>query len=539
MSAKPTIAANPANETEPQPLPIRRALISVSDKSGVVDFARGLEALGVEIVSTGGTAAALRDGGVAVRTVEELTGAPEILDGRVKTLHPRLHGALLAVRDDPDHAATLADEGIEEIDLVCTNLYPFERAAARREASDAEIIENIDIGGPAMIRAAAKNHRYVAVVVRPESYDAVLAELEEGDGAISPGTRHWLANEAFAVTARYDAAISGWFGERYEDFPTHRTVSMEKFLDLSYGENPHQRGALYTEVGARGHVLSRVSKEHGKDLSVNNVLDLDSARSLLADLEGPACVIVKHNNPCGVAEGESALDAYEKALACDPLSAYGGVIALNRPVDEELARRLHENFVEVLIAPGYEGEAMATLQQKQAIRILENTEQRLHRSDLDMKRVRGGMLVQELDGVAGDRDGMTVENGGEPSELEWLDIAFAWKVCKHVRSNAIVLAKDRQTIGIGAGQMSRVDSVRLAIEKCRTAFGEEADARLNGCVVASDAFFPFADGPQAAVEAGARTVVQPGGSKRDDEVIAACEKAGVTMVFTGRRHFRH
>jgi phosphoribosylaminoimidazolecarboxamide formyltransferase/IMP cyclohydrolase len=539
MSAKPTIAANPANETEPQPLPIRRALISVSDKSGVVDFARGLEALGVEIVSTGGTAAALREGGVTVRTVEELTGAPEILDGRVKTLHPRLHGALLAVRDDPDHAATLADEGIEEIDLVCTNLYPFERATARREASDAEIIENIDIGGPAMIRAAAKNHRYVAVVVRPESYDAVLAELEEGDGAISPGTRHWLANEAFAVTARYDAAISGWFGERYEDFPTHRTVSMEKFLDLSYGENPHQRGALYTEVGARGHVLSRVSKEHGKDLSFNNVLDLDSARSLLADLDGPACVIVKHNNPCGAAEGESALDAYEKALACDPLSAYGGVIALNRPIDEELARRLHENFVEVLIAPGYEGEAMAILQQKQAIRILENTEQRLHRSDFDMKRVRGGMLVQELDGVAGDREGMTVETGGEPSELEWLDIAFAWKVCKHVRSNAIVLVKNRQTIGIGAGQMSRVDSVRLAIEKCRAAFGEEADARLNGCVVASDAFFPFADGPQAAVEAGARTVVQPGGSKRDDEVIAACEKAGVTMVFTGRRHFRH
>ena len=539
MSAKPTIAANPANETEPQPLPIRRALISVSDKSGVVDFARGLEALGVEIVSTGGTAAALREGGVTVRTVEELTGAPEILDGRVKTLHPRLHGALLAVRDDPDHAATLADEGIEEIDLVCTNLYPFERATARREASDAEIIENIDIGGPAMIRAAAKNHRYVAVVVRPESYDAVLAELEEGDGAISPGTRHWLANEAFAVTARYDAAISGWFGERYEDFPTHRTVSMEKFLDLSYGENPHQRGALYTEVGARGHVLSRVSKEHGKDLSFNNVLDLDSARSLLADLDDPACVIVKHNNPCGVAEGEGALDAYEKALACDPLSAYGGVIALNRPIDEELARRLHENFVEVLIAPGYEGEAMAILQQKQAIRILENTEQRLHRSDFDMKRVRGGMLVQELDGVAGDREGMTVETGGEPSELEWLDIAFAWKVCKHVRSNAIVLVKNRQTIGIGAGQMSRVDSVRLAIEKCRAAFGEEADARLNGCVVASDAFFPFADGPQAAVEAGARTVVQPGGSKRDDEVIAACEKAGVTMVFTGRRHFRH
>ncbi len=539
MSVDPTIAANPANESEPEPIRVRRALISVSDKSGVLDFAEGLQALGVEIVSTGGTAAALSEGGIAVRTVEELTGAPEILGGRVKTLHPRLHAALLAVREDPEHAATLEREGIETIDLVCTNLYPFERAVARREATDAEVIENIDIGGPTMIRAAAKNHRYIAVVVRPESYDAVLAELEEGDGEISAGTRHWLANEAFAATARYDAAISRWFGERYEDFPTHQTVSMEKFMDLSYGENPHQRAALYTEVGTRAHVLSRVSKRHGKDLSFNNVLDLDSARNLLADLDGPACVIVKHNNPCGAAEGESALDAYEKALSCDPVSAFGGVIALNRPIDEELARRLHENFVEVLIAPGYEGEAMAILQQKQAIRILEDTEQRTTRQEVDIKRVRGGMLVQELDNAARDREGMTVESGGEPSELEWLDIAFAWKVCKHVRSNAIVFAKGRRTVGIGAGQMSRVDSVRLAVEKCHDAFGAEADAVLNGSVVASDAFFPFADGPQAAIEAGARTVVQPGGSKRDFEVIEAVEKAGVTMIFTGRRHFRH
>ena len=539
MSTRETIAANPANEREPQPLAVRRALISVSDKSGVVEFAQGLQGLGVEVVSTGGTAAALRDGGIDVRTVEELTGAPEILDGRVKTLHPRLHGALLAVRDDPEHAATLAREGIEEIDLVCANLYPFERAAGRRDAGDAEVIENIDIGGPALIRAAAKNHRYVAVVVRPESYDAVLAELEEGDGTISAATRHWLANEAFAVTARYDAAISRWFGERYEDFPTHRTVSLEKFLDLSYGENPHQRGALYTETGGRAHVLSRVAKEHGKDLSFNNVLDLDSARNLLADLDGPACVIVKHNNPCGAAEAETALDAYEQALACDPVSAYGGVIALNRPIDEALAERLHQNFVEVLIAPGYEGEAMAILQQKQSIRILVDTEQRRERSDVDIKRVRGGMLIQDLDTVAGDREAMAVKTGGEPGDSAWLDIAFAWKVAKHVRSNAIVLAKGRQTIGIGAGQMSRVDSVRLAIEKCRAAFGDQADARLDGCVVASDAFFPFADGPRAAVEAGARTVVQPGGSKRDSEVIEACEQAGVTMIFTGRRHFRH
>ena len=539
MSAEPTIAANPANEGEPQPLPVRRALISVSDKGGVVEFAQGLQALGVEVVSTGGTAAALRDGGIAVRTVEELTGAPEILGGRVKTLHPRLYAALLAVRDDPDHAATLAAEGIETIDLVCVNLYPFERAASRRGVSDAEAIENIDIGGPTMIRAAAKNHRYIAVVVRPESYDAVLAELEDGDGAISAATRHWLANEAFAVTARYDAAISDWFGARYEDFPTHRTVAMEKFLDLSYGENPHQRAALYTEVGTRAHVLSRVSQEHGRDLSFNNVLDLDSARNLLADLDGPACVIVKHNNPCGVAEGGSALDAYEKALACDPVSAYGGVIALNRPIDEALARRLHENFVEVLIAPGYAGEAMTILQQKEAIRILEDTEQRRERAGLDMKRVRGGMLVQGLDAAARDREGMEVATGAEPDEAGWRDIAFAWKVCTHVRSNAIVLAAGRRTIGIGAGQMSRVDSVRLAIEKCRAAFEDDADSLLDGSVVASDAFFPFADGPQAAIAAGARTVVQPGGSKRDDAVIAACEEAGVTMIFTGRRHFRH
>jgi phosphoribosylaminoimidazolecarboxamide formyltransferase/IMP cyclohydrolase len=497
-----SVAANPALEGEPQPVRVRRALLSVFDKSGLVDFARGLEALGIEIVSTGGTASALRDGGIDVRMVEDLTGAPEILGGRVKTLHPRLHAGLLAVRDDPDHAATLENEGIEAIDLVISNLYPFERTIARRGVSDAAVIENIDIGGPTMIRAAAKNHRYVGVLVRPESYDAVLAELEESDGELSAGTRHWLANEAFAYTARYDAAISRWFGDRYEDFPTHLTYSMEKFMDLSYGENPFQRAALYTEVGTRSHVLSRIAKRHGKDLSFNNVLDLDSARNLLGDLEGPACVIIKHNNPCGVAEAGSALDAYEKALACDPMSAYGGVIALNEPIDEALAERLHENFVEVLIAPGYEGRAMDILQQKQAIRILEDTEQRRPPGQTDVKRVHGGMLIQEGDSVLHDREGMTVETGEDPGDDAWRDIDFAWKVCKHVRSNAIVFAKDRATIGIGAGQMSRVDSTRLAIEKCHDAFGEEAETKLEGSVVASDAFFPFADGPKAAIDAG-------------------------------------
>ncbi len=349
---------------------VRRALISVSDKTGVADFARELAGLGVEILSTGGTAAALREAGLEVTDVSEFTGQEEILDGRVKTLHPRLHAALLARRDDPEHMATLEREGIEPIDLVCVNLYPFEQTVSGHEVAPEVAIENIDIGGPTMIRAAAKNHEGVAVVVKPESYDAVCAELEESGGEVSASTRHWLANEAFAQTARYDAAISRWFSTEYEEFPEHLAVAYEKVLDLSYGENPHQRAALYAEAGVRSHVLSRVSKLHGRALSFNNVLDLDSARRLVDDFDQPACVIVKHNNPCGVAIGEDALEAYEKALACDPMSAFGGVIALNRPVGVALAEALHQNFVEVLIAPGYEDGALEVLQQKEAIRIL-------------------------------------------------------------------------------------------------------------------------------------------------------------------------
>jgi len=539
VSAVEPVGTDGASSDANAPVRIRRALISVSDKGGVVEFAQGLARLGVEIVSTGGTAAALVDGGVPVRTVEDLTGAPEILDGRVKTLHPKLYGGLLSVRGNPDHQATLDAEGIEPIDLVCVNLYPFEQTIARTDVDEAEAIENIDIGGPTMIRAAAKNHQDVAVVVRPESYDAVLAELEENEGQISGATRHWLANEAFAFTARYDAAISRWFGARYEDFPTHLTVSLEKFLDLSYGENPHQKAALYTEVGARSHVLSRVAKQHGRALSFNNVLDLDSARRLLDDLDGPACVIVKHNNPCGAAEGESAQDAYEKALACDPLSAFGGVIAINRRIDRALAELLNANFVEVLIAPGYDEDAMEVLKRKEAIRILEDTEQRYAVGGLDVKRVRGGALIQETDRGRDERASTEVATKTEPTEEQWADLIFAWKVCRHVRSNAIVLAKNRATVGIGAGQMSRVDSVRLAVEKARIAREGEADALLAGSVVASDAFFPFADGPQAAIDAGARAIIQPGGSKRDAEVIEACDAAGVAMAFTRRRHFRH
>jgi phosphoribosylaminoimidazolecarboxamide formyltransferase / IMP cyclohydrolase len=532
----------PADTSEPlgAPVRVRRALISVSDKTGIADFARGLAALGIEIVSTGGTAQALRESGVEVRAVEELTGSPEILDGRVKTLHPRLHAALLAVRDDPEHAATLEAEGIEPIDLVCVNLYPFEDVVKSLDVSEEEAVENIDVGGPTMIRAAAKNHRYVAVVVEPESYDAVLAELQESDGAISAETRHWLANEAFALTAHYDAAISRWFGARYEVYPGHLLVALEKFLDLSYGENPHQRAALYTEVGSRSHVLSKVAKLHGRALSFNNVLDLDSARRLLAEFDRPACVIAKHNNPCGVALGETIDEAHAKALACDPLSAFGGVVALNREVGHALAERLHESFIEVLIAPGYEESALGVLRQKEAIRIMEDAEQRAYETvERDVKRVRGGLLVQDPDRGADSREAMSVATEAQPDEAQWDDLLFAWRVARHVRSNAIVLAKGLGTVGIGAGQMSRVDSVRIAIEKAREARGAEADAFLGGSVVASDAFFPFPDGPRSAIEAGARAFIQPGGSVRDKDVIAACDAAGVAMVMTGRRHFRH
>jgi phosphoribosylaminoimidazolecarboxamide formyltransferase/IMP cyclohydrolase len=518
---------------------VRRALISVSDKTGVADFAKGLAGLGVEILSTGGTASALREAGLEVTDVSEFTGQKEILDGRVKTLHPRLHAALLARRDEPEHMATLEREGIEPIDLVCVNLYPFEETISGHEVGHEVAIENIDIGGPTMIRAAAKNHDGVVVVVKPESYDAVLAEMDEF-GEVSASTRHWLANEAFAQTARYEAAISRWFSSPYEEFPEHLAVAYEKVIDLSYGENPHQRAALYSEVGIRSHVLSRVSKLHGRALSFNNVLDLDSAKRLVRDFEEPACTIVKHNNPCGVATGENALDAYRKALACDPMSAFGGVIALNRPIDRELAQALHENFVEVLIAPDYEDEALEVLQQKEAIRILCDKEQRKPDPiERDSKRVLGGLLIQDRDGEPEPRELMEVVSKTQPSEGQWRDMLFAWKVVRHVRSNAIVIAKDGATLGIGAGQMSRVDSVRLAVEKCHDARGEETDTLLAGSAVASDAFFPFADGPQKAIEAGATSVIQPGGSKRDAEVIEACDAAGVAMVFTKHRHFRH
>jgi phosphoribosylaminoimidazolecarboxamide formyltransferase/IMP cyclohydrolase len=505
----------------------------VSDKRGIVDFARGLADLGVEVVSTGGTARELEGAGLQVRSIDDLTGFPEIMDGRVKTLHPKLYAGLLAVRDNPDHLRAASEHEIEFVDLVCVNLYPFERTAARQGTDDAEVIENIDIGGPTMIRAAAKNHAFTAVVVHPESYDAVIDELRETEGKLSMPTREALAAEAFAYTARYDIAISRWFAEKGEDFPPLHVRAFEKVVDLPYGENPHQRAAFYAQVGARAHVLSQVQQHHGKQISFNNILDLDAARAVVRDFDGPACVIVKHNNPCGVALGTSAADAYRRAFACDPLSAFGGVIVLNRRVDRDVAEAIAEQFVEVVFAPGFDAGALEVLQEKPNLRILEDRERRLPLlGEKDVRQVTGGLLVQDRDQGPVERAGMEVVTGRPPTEEEWRDLLFAWQVCRHVKSNAIVLARDGATVGIGAGQMSRVDSVRLAVEKSRL-------DDLTGAVMASDAFFPFADGPVLAIEAGVRAIVQPGGSVRDDEVIAAADAAGVAMVATGERHFRH
>ena len=534
MSAEPTQTG--IERAEPAAVRVRRALLSVSDKTGIVEFARGLVELGVEIVSTGGTARALAEAGVPVRAIEDFTGFPEMMDGRVKTLHPRLYAGLLAVRDNEEHLRAAAEHSIEPVDLVCVNLYPFEQTVARGDATPEEIVENIDIGGPTMIRAAAKNSAFAAVVVDPTDYEGVLLELSESGGKLASSTRQHLAGSAFACTARYDAAISAWFAQREgEDFPRQRTLAYEKAAELRYGENPHQRAAYYAEVGAPTHLLAGVRQLHGKELSFNNLLDLSSARELVEDFEEPACVIVKHNNPCGCALGKTAQDAYERAFAGDPVSAYGGVIALNRPVDEACAEALSKQFIEVLLAPGFEPEALAVLTQKKNVRLLELPDWPEPAGGLEAKPVIGGLLVQDRDEVAETAEQMSVMTARQPGDAEWQDMRFAWQVCRHVRSNAIVIARDGATIGIGAGQMSRVDAVRIAIEKAQDGQPE----LLAGSSLASDAFFPFADGPQLAIDAGVSAIIQPGGSVRDEEVVAAADAAGISMVATGIRHFRH
>ena len=521
--------------TQPGEVRIQRALLSVSDKTGIVDFAQGLSRMGVEIISTGGTAAALREAGLEVRSITDFTGFPEIMGGRVKTLHPKLYAGLLALRDDPEHMVAAEENAVEFVDLVCVNLYPFEATAARRGVSDHEVIENIDIGGPTMIRAAAKNFAFSAVVTSPASYDAILQELEESDGRLSLQTRENLATEAFTTTARYDTAIAGWFIGKSEDFPPLVMSTYEKVADLAYGENPHQRAAYYAQVGARMHVLSMVRQLGGKDLSFNNVLDLNAARQLTDEFNVPACVIIKHNNPCGCAVGGSAIEAYRRAFACDPTSAFGGVISVNRQVDEAFAEELVKQFCEVIFAPSFTDGALEILSAKEKMRILEDGERRKSNiAERDLKRVLGGLLVQDRDQDLEDRGNMEIVTERKPTEQEWGEMLFGWKVCKHVRSNAIVLSKDLASVGIGAGQMSRVDSVKLALDK---ATGAGAD--LRGAALASDAVFPFADGPQLAIDAGITAVIQPGGSVRDDDVIAAANEFGIAMVFTGTRHFRH
>ncbi|HXF98529.1 MAG TPA: bifunctional phosphoribosylaminoimidazolecarboxamide formyltransferase/IMP cyclohydrolase [Gaiellaceae bacterium] len=510
-----------------------RALISVYDKTGLVPFARGLAELGFELVASGGTAAELREAALPVTPVEEVTGFPEALGGRVKTLHPRIHAGILARRGLHDDTRQLAELGIEPFDLVCVNLYPFEAAAGRPGLTEEEVIELIDIGGPALLRAAAKNYLYVLPVCRPADYEEVLRELRDGRGQTSLDLRRRLAGVAFARTAAYESAIARWF-EPGDELPETFVPAFDRVLELAYGENPHQRAAYYAERGARMHVLSRVEQLAGKPLSFNNLNDLSAARLLAAELEGPACVIVKHANPCGVGVAERIEEAYAKALAADPVSAYGGVAVLTRPVSAALGEALAEQFLEVLFAPGYDEQAMQALARRPSLRVLNDMERRgLVEDERDYRRVVGGLLVQERDWRTVPREEMRVVCGSLDEE-GWKDLLFAWRVVKHVTSNAIVLARGGQTIGIGAGQMSRVDAVRVALEKAR-ALGHE----LRGAVLGSDAFFPFPDGPQLALEAGVAALIQPGGSKRDAEVIAAVEAAGAAMVFTGRRHFRH
>ena len=523
---------------------VTRALLSVSDKSGLIDFARALSAHGVELISTGGTAKAIAAAGLAVRDVSELTGFPEMMDGRVKTLHPKVHGGLLAIRANAEHADAMTAHDIVPIDLLVVNLYPFE-ATVEKGAGYDDCIENIDIGGPAMIRAAAKNHDDVAVVVEASDYQAVLDELSAHDGATTRTLRRRLAAKAYARTAAYDAAISNWFAEQLKtDAPEFRAVGGKLIQSLRYGENPHQTAAFYRTPEQRPGV-STARQIQGKELSYNNINDTDAAYECIGEFDAArtaACVIVKHANPCGVAEGGDLVSAYRKALACDSTSAFGGIVALNRTLDADAARAITEIFTEVIIAPDATDEAIAIVATKKNLRLLLAGGLPDPRAlGLTYKTVAGGLLVQSRDNAVVDTMTLKVATKRAPSDAEMRDLQFAFRVAKHVKSNTIVYAKDLATVGIGAGQMSRIDSARIAARKAQDAATEMklSAPMTKGSVVASDAFFPFADGLLVAIEAGATAVIQPGGSVRDDEVIKAADDAGIAMVFTGTRHFKH
>jgi phosphoribosylaminoimidazolecarboxamide formyltransferase / IMP cyclohydrolase len=524
---------------------IKRALLSVSDKSGLAELGQALAALGIELISTGGTAKVLRDAGLTVIDIAELTGFPEMMDGRVKTLHPKVHGGLLAVRDNPAHADAMAEHDIGAIDLVVVNLYPFEATVAKGAARD-EVIENIDIGGPSMVRSAAKNHGYVAVLTDPADYPALLVELEAGAGATTFAFRSGMAAKAFASTAAYDAAIAQWFTrvDQPEKFPALRTMPSRLVSTLRYGENPHQQAALYVPTGPAVQGIAQAHQVQGKALSYNNYNDANAALELVAELGSaqPTVVIVKHANPCGVATAASLLDAWHAALACDPVSAFGGIVAVNQPLDGPTASAITEIFTEVVVAPGADAAAREIFARKKNLRLLlVDALPDPHRSGQTVTVIAGGVLLQDRDNGHVTPEMLTCVTERQPTEQELKDCLFAWTVAKHVKSNAIVYAKDGHTVGIGAGQMNRRDSARIAGAKAREAAETNGwvEPRTIGAAVASDAFFPFADGLMAAVEAGATAVIQPGGSIRDDEVIKAANEAGLTMLFTGMRHFRH
>ncbi|MEZ2331772.1 bifunctional phosphoribosylaminoimidazolecarboxamide formyltransferase/IMP cyclohydrolase [Mesorhizobium sp. RCC_202] len=532
------------NIPAPDLVPVRRALLSVFDKTGLIDLAKALAAAGVELVSTGGTAKAIAEAGMAVRDVSELTGFPEIMDGRVKTLHPSVHGALLGIRDDADHAKAMRDHHIEPIDLVVSNLYPFEEVR-RSGAGYASIVENIDIGGPAMIRASAKNHAYVAIVTDPADYASVQNALEMNLGSLSLDFRKMLAAKAFARTATYDAAISGWFAEALDiEHPAWRAFGGHLDQVMRYGENPHQSAGFYLSGDKRPGVAT-ARQLQGKQLSYNNINDTDAAFELVGEFDparSAAIAIIKHANPCGVAEGDTLKAAYTKALACDPVSAFGGIVAMNRTLDTEAAQEIVKTFTEVIIAPDATDEAAGIVAAKKNLRLLVTGGLPDPRAaGTTVKSVAGGLLVQGRDNAVVDDLELKVVTKRAPTPAELADLKFAFRVAKHVKSNAIVYVKDGATVGIGAGQMSRVDSSRIAARKALDA-AEAAgltEPLTKGSVVASDAFFPFADGLLSAIEAGATAVIQPGGSMRDDDVIAAADAHGIAMVFTGVRHFRH
>ena len=508
-----------------RPVAIGRALISVSDKTGIVDFARALDDMGVELISSGGTATALQDAGIQVLPVTEVTGSPEILDGRVKTLHPKIHGGILADRRKPEHLEQLSAQGIDPIDLVVCNLYPFEQTIARPDVADDDAVGQIDIGGPAMVRAAAKNFHSVAVVVDPARYPDVLDALASA-GEVPLEMRRTLAQEAFSHTASYDSAIAGYLGEGAEFAPV-LSLSFSKVMDLRYGENPHQTAAFYRSAGARAGLAS-AEQLHGKELSYNNLMDADAAWRLVLELPSTGAAIIKHSNPCGVAIATSLEVAYQRALDCDRTSAFGGIVALNQPCDAATAEGIAEIFTEVVIAPSFDDAALVTLRAKKNLRLLRAPT--VMPDEIDLRKVTGGLLAQSMDppDTASEAKVVTRE---QPTDQQVRDLRFAWIVAKHVKSNAIVLASDGAAVGIGAGQMSRVEATELAARR--------AGDRATGTACASDAFFPFRDGLDAAVSAGATAVIQPGGSVRDDEVIDAADEHGVPMLFTGRRHFRH